>query len=93
MLFLSLIAMTATLVTPVSSVVAPSSIIIAGLFPMQGGWSGGVEVRPATELALSRINANTTLTQHESSPYFRRHYVQRRHRSSSSHQFAEQGPF
>ena len=43
------------------AVTAPSSITIAGLFPMQGGWSGGQQVRPAAELALSRINADSTL--------------------------------
>ncbi|GMI27150.1 hypothetical protein TeGR_g8528 [Tetraparma gracilis] len=39
----------------------PASLTIGGLFPMQGGWSGGVQVKPASELALSIINADSSL--------------------------------
>ena len=32
-------------------------IHIGGIFPMSGGWSGGVGCRPAVDMALEAVNA------------------------------------
>ena len=36
-------------------------IYILGLFPMRGGWSGGISAVPATEMALELINRDQSL--------------------------------
>ena len=40
---------------------ARNTIDLIGLFPMSGGWSGGVQVQPATALAIEQLNADPTV--------------------------------
>ena len=34
------------------------TLLIGGMFPMSGGWAGGIGCRPAIDLALHDVNNN-----------------------------------
>ena len=40
---------------------AKKKLLIGGLFPMEGGWAGGIGCKPATELALHDVNNNASI--------------------------------
>ena len=50
--------------TTVGSDSPPPTLRLAGLFPMQGAWSGGVSVAPAVEMALQDVNSDTGVLPH-----------------------------
>ena len=37
------------------------NITLLGFFPMSGGWTGGIQALPATELAIERLNADASI--------------------------------
>ena len=37
------------------------NLTLLGFFPMSGGWTGGIQVQPATALAIDLLNADPTI--------------------------------
>mmetsp|Transcript_48925 Transcript_48925/g.138161 ORF Transcript_48925/g.138161 Transcript_48925/m.138161 type:complete len:127 (+) Transcript_48925:124-504(+) len=42
----------------------PKMMTVAGLFPMSGGWSGGIHVLPAANLTINLVNAMDDILPH-----------------------------